>query len=104
MFTNQMKEENDIEDEDISDIVNNIRSIEGVLVAISIKQNSKSPQKYAISSRANCDIDVSAVCAALGGGGHKRASGATVISTDPVSAFDACVPLFEKAVNEYKAR
>lgn len=104
MITNEMKEENSIEDEDISDIVNCIRSIEGVLVAVSIKQNSKDPQKFAISSRANCDIDVSAVCKVLGGGGHTRASGATVISHDPVSAFNTCVPLFEKAVKDYKVK
>ena len=104
LMTNEMKEKNGIKDEDISDIVNSIRSIEGVLVAVSIKQNSKDPQKYAISSRANCDIDVSSVCKMLGGGGHTRASGATVISCDPVSAFNACVPLFENAVNEFKAR
>jgi phosphoesterase RecJ-like protein len=28
--------------------------------------------------RANADIDVSEICAAFGGGGHKRAAGATV--------------------------
>lgn len=102
MITNKMKEENGIGDEDISDIVNSIRSIEGVLVAVSIKQLSKDPHKYAISSRANCDIDVSGVCAELGGGGHKRASGATVISLDPVSAFNTCIPLFEKLINDYR--
>lgn len=104
MITNQMKEENGIGDEDISDVVNNIRSIEGVLVAISLKQGTKDPSKYAISSRANCDIDVSAVCAMLGGGGHKRASGASVVADSPKQAFDACIPLFEKAVNEFKER
>lgn len=104
MITNQMKAENSIGDEDISDIVNNIRSIEGVLVAISIKQGTKDPTKYAISSRANCDVDVSAVCAIMGGGGHKRASGATVTADTPGEAWHACVPLFEKAVNEYKER
>lgn len=104
MITNEMKAQNGIGDEDISDIVNSIRSIEGVLVAVSMKQSSKDPQKYAVSSRANCDIDVSAVCSSFGGGGHKRASGATVVSSDPVSAFSTCIPLFEKAVNEFKAR
>lgn len=104
MFTREMKEQNGITDEDISDIVNCIRSIEGVLVAVSIKQGDKDPQKYSISSRANCEIDVSRVCAQLGGGGHVRASGATLISPDPVSAFNKCIPLFEEAVNQYKAR
>jgi len=104
MFTREMKEQNGIIDEDISDIVNCIRSIEGVLVAVSIKQSDKDPQKYSISSRANCEIDVSKVCAQLGGGGHVRASGAMLVSPDPVSAFNKCVPLFEEAVNQYKAR
>ncbi len=104
MFTREMKEQNGITDEDISDIVNCIRSIEGVLVAVSIKQSDKDPQKYSVSSRANCEIDVSRVCAKLGGGGHVRASGATLVSPDPVSAFNECIPLFEEAVNQYKAR
>ena len=104
MMTNKMKEENGIADEDISDIVNSIRSIEGVLVAVSIKQSGRDPQRFAVSSRANCEIDVSHVCAKLGGGGHMRAAGATLVSSDPVSAFNACIPLFEQAVNEYKAR
>lgn len=104
MFTREMKEQNGITDEDISDIVNCIRSIEGVLVAVSIKQGDKDPQKFSVSSRANCEIDVSRVCASLGGGGHVRASGATLISPDPVSAFNKCIPLFEEAVNQYKAR
>ena len=104
LFTNEMKEQNDICDEDISDIVNCIRSIEGVLVAVSIKQGTRDPQKFSISSRANCDIDVSQVCAMMGGGGHTRAAGATLTSPDPVSAFKKCTALFEDAVNQYKAR
>ncbi|MBQ7226718.1 MAG: bifunctional oligoribonuclease/PAP phosphatase NrnA [Clostridia bacterium] len=102
MFTNEMKDEISIGDEDISDIVNSIRSIEGVLVAVSLKQSQKDPHKFSVSSRSNCDIDVSAVCVQLGGGGHVRASGATVVSPDPVSAFNTCIPLFEKAVKDYK--
>ncbi|MBO4982943.1 MAG: bifunctional oligoribonuclease/PAP phosphatase NrnA [Clostridia bacterium] len=104
MLTNEIKEQNGICDEDISDIVNSIRSIEGVLVAVSIKQGTKDSQKYSISSRANCDIDVSKVCAMLGGGGHARASGAMVVAESPKIAYEKCVPLFEKAVNEFKVR
>ena len=104
VFTNEMKAQNNITDDDISDIVNCIRGIDSTMVAVSIKQNTRDPNKYSVSSRANCDIDVSQVCAKLGGGGHTRASGATVIAPDPVSAFNACVPLFEEAVNQYKAR
>lgn len=102
MFTNEMKEKNSIGDEDITDIVNCIRSIEGVLVAVSLKQGTKDPTKYSVSSRSNCDIDVSRVCVALGGGGHVRASGASVIANSPSEALSKCIPLFEKAVMEYK--
>ena len=104
LFTNEMKAENGICDEDISDIVNYIRSIEGILVAVSIKQGTKDENKYSISSRANCEIDVSRVCAMLGGGGHSRAAGASIVANSPEEAFDICVPLFEKAVKEYKLK
>lgn len=104
LFTNEMKAQIGISDEDISDIVNSIRSIEGVLVAVSIKQGTRDPQKFSISSRANCEIDVARVCAMMGGGGHMRAAGATLTSPDPVSAFNACTELFAEAVNQYKAR
>ena len=50
MFTKAMHEENDITDEDIGDIVNCIRSIEGVKVAVSIKQTTNDENKYSISS------------------------------------------------------
>lgn len=103
LFTNEMKANNQINDEDISDIVNCLRSIEGVLVAVSIKQSSKDPSKFFISSRANCDIDVSQVCAKFGGGGHARASGASLIAQSPNEAFNLCVPHFEEAVNKYGA-
>ena len=104
LFTNQLKEENNIGDEDISDIVNNLRSIEGVLAAVSIKQSTKEPTRFFISSRANCDIDVSQVCAKLGGGGHVRASGASITAQSPREAYNLCVPLFEEAVKEFKSR
>ncbi len=102
VFTNEMKEANKISDADIGDIVNSVRGIDGVLVALSLKQNSKDETKYSLSSRANADIDVSKVCAILGGGGHKRASGATIIASSPNDAKKQVITLFENAINEYK--
>ena len=102
VFTNEMKEANKIVDADIGDIVNSVRGIDGVLIALSLKQNTKDPLKYSLSSRANADIDVSSVCSQLGGGGHKRAAGATVIANSPSEAKDTVIPLFEKAVLDYK--
>ncbi len=101
MFTNKMKEENGISDADIGDIVNSVRSVEGVLVAISLKQQ-KDETKYALSSRANADIDVSRVCVEFGGGGHVRAAGATVVASTPDEAVEIVASKFGEAIEEYK--
>lgn len=99
-FTNEMKESGNVTDEDIGDIVNYIRAIEGVSVAVSLKQSSKDENKFFISSRANEDIDVSAVCAKFGGGGHPRAAGATFTAGTPKEALEICTSLFSEAIEK----
>ena len=101
MFTNEMKEANKITDADIGDIVNTVRSVEGVLVAISLKQQ-RDETKFSLSSRANAEIDVSKVCAGFGGGGHVRAAGATVVASTPKEAVEIVVSEFGNAIEEYK--
>ena len=96
MFTKKMRDENGITDEDIGDIVNCIRSIEGVMVAVTIKQTTKDENKYSISSRSNCEIDVASACAQIGGGGHIRAAGATLIANSPSEAEATIIKLFEE--------
>ncbi len=102
MFTSDFKKENGINDEDISDAVNHVRGIEGVLVAVTIKQSFEDEKKFFISSRSNAEIDVSSVCASIGGGGHKRAAGATIRCESPKEALDLVVGLFSKAIEEFK--
>lgn len=101
MVTNETKREYGVDETDISDIVNTIRQIQGVLVAVSIKQVDDDERRFSVSSRANADIDVSALCASIGGGGHPRAAGATVIASSPSEAFEIVRALFSKGVNEY---
>lgn len=55
------------------------RSIEGVLVGITIKQRDEN--EYRVSLRTEAGIDASKICAALGGGGHKAAAGCTLCGT-----------------------
>ena len=102
VFTNKMKEENGISDADIGDIVNSVRSVEGVLVALSLKQSTKDEKKYSLSSRANAEIDVSRGCMLLGGGGHTRAAGATVEASSEKEAIDIVVSIFSRLIDEYK--
>ena len=73
-----------------------------MLVALALKQNSKDETKYSLSSRANAEIDVSKVCQSLGGGGHVRAAGATIIAGSASEAKNQVIPLFENAINEYR--
>lgn len=98
LFTKKMRDDNSITDEDIGDIVNSIRSIEGVKVAVTIKQTTQNEEKYSISSRSNCDADVSSICAKIGGGGHTRAAGATLIASTPEEAESTIIKLFESLI------
>lgn len=104
VFTNEMKEQNGVSDADIGDIVNAVRGIDGVLIALSLKQSSKDATKFSLSSRANAEIDVSRVCQKFGGGGHFRAAGATVVADTVSEARERVVSAFVEALNEYKTR
>ena len=52
------------------------RSVEGVKAGITIKQTDN--EEFKVSLRTYPPLDASAICKALGGGGHKAAAGATV--------------------------
>ena len=52
------------------------RSVEGVKAGITIKQTDD--EEFKVSLRTYPPLDASAICKALGGGGHKSAAGATV--------------------------
>lgn len=91
-----------IKSEDLGRAVDVPRKLENVLVAFVLKQDVENKEKFKLSSRANCPIDVSTVCAAFGGGGHQRAAGATLTAPTPKDAYLAAVSAFSKAVAEYK--
>lgn len=71
------KQFNKLDDEHLSTVVDVARSVAGVAVAVAIRQPGKDGT-FRVSMRANEDIDVSDICAVWGGGGHKRAAGATM--------------------------
>ncbi len=64
------------EDEDTYDVINVIRRVDGVKVAILVRE--KDDGSYKISTRSACEIDVSKICALFGGGGHAGAAGCSV--------------------------
>lgn len=85
-FPYSLKEENGLSEEHLETIVDIARCISGVMVAIAVKQPNND-DKYRISLRSNCGIDVSRVCAAFGGGGHKKAAGCTITASSDKEAY-----------------
>jgi len=83
----EMLREHGLTNEDIGNIVDLPRSVAGVLIALSLKQDADDPTSWHVSSRASFEGDVSAVCAQFGGGGHTRAAGCTVTASDGDEAF-----------------
>jgi len=64
-------------DESMETVIEIPRSLMGVEVAVAIRQ-SENNGNFRASMRSVGDIDVSKVCAAFGGGGHKRAAGCSL--------------------------
>ncbi len=84
-FPYELKEANGLLDEHLETIVDIARCVSGVSVALAVKQPKKD-NKYRISLRSNSNVDVSKICAAFGGGGHKKAAGCTVEACDADTA------------------
>ena len=102
LVTNEMKKKYGVGDDDISDIISTVRTIQGVLIAVSVKETS-TPNRFSVSSRANADINVADLCVKLGGGGHPRAAGATVIGMETNEAYELIKNTFSEGIYGYKA-
>lgn len=101
MFTTEMLECANLSETDIGNAVETPRGVEGVLVGISIRQLSSDPTKFKVSSRANAEIDVAAVCAKFDGGGHVRAAGCTITADSPEEALAVAARAFGEAIRNY---
>lgn len=64
---------------DLEGIVNQLKNTKGVHFAILLTETDT--LTYKVSMRSDETLDVAKVCAALGGGGHVRAAGATLSGT-----------------------
>lgn len=103
-FTQQMLADAGLTEEEIGNVVDTPRGVEGVLVGLSIRQTAADPRAYKVSSRANVECDVSAVCASFGGGGHVRAAGCTIEADSMEDAENMVVGAFCEAVRAYKEK
>ncbi|MBQ5332636.1 MAG: bifunctional oligoribonuclease/PAP phosphatase NrnA [Oscillospiraceae bacterium] len=74
--TAETVEETGLAPEEFEGLASIPMQIEGVEVGVTIKE--KEPNKFKVSMRSAENINVSDICAKLGGGGHIRAAGCTV--------------------------
>ena len=99
-FSSQMQSASGLGERDLGSIIDIPRGIKGVLVAAVIKQRTGDDGIYRVSLRANVDLDVSAIAARFGGGGHKRAAGASLEADSAESAEKIIVTAIEQAFTE----
>ncbi|MBE6685791.1 MAG: bifunctional oligoribonuclease/PAP phosphatase NrnA [Ruminococcaceae bacterium] len=95
-FTNEIKEAKGIDDDALASVNSLPREIEGVELGIVIKEKSQKPGEFKVSMRSGVSVDCSEICQRLGGGGHIRASGASVKAESIENAKDIIL----KAVSE----
>ena len=94
-FTYQMKQKLGVLDEHLETLIDVARSVEGVDVAVAIRQPG--PEKsFRVSTRSSSAVDVSAVCAYFGGGGHIRAAGCTIVADCIDHVADLVITEIEK--------
>lgn len=74
--TAEMQAETGCSGTDLEGIAVISRSVEGVIAGVTLKQIGD--DEFKVSLRTYPPLDASAICKALGGGGHKGAAGATV--------------------------
>lgn len=75
-FLREDFEETDTDDSKTDGIVNEIRNVDGVKVAVSISEIAD--KRYKVSFRSSDMVDCSRIAMVFGGGGHKNAAGCRV--------------------------
>ena len=89
-----VKTEMGFSDEHFDTLVDVARGLQGVQVAAAIRQPTDEGI-YRVSMRSSCHVDVAAVCAEFGGGGHIKAAGCTVSCE---GGIEAVVEMIAEAV------
>ncbi len=89
---------NGLEESDTSAAVETPRSLEGVKVALSVRQTVSDEKLFKVSSRSNCDVNVAEICATFGGGGHDKAAGCRVNADSPEKALEILVSAFGRGL------
>ena len=90
LFPYALKAALNLRDEHLETLVDVARSLEGVEVAVSIRQPS-TEAVFRVSMRSAGSCNVAAICAQFGGGGHEKAAGCTISARDADEAMEKIV-------------
>lgn len=83
--------------EDAEGLIDHIRAIEGVIVAVVFEETEPELTRISLRSKSD-DVDVNAIAGEFGGGGHKAAAGAR-IAGKPIAAQRRVLNAIKKALN-----
>ena len=89
-----VKRAHGLTDEHLDTLVDVARGLQGVQIAAAIRQPTDEGI-YRVSMRSSCHVDVSAICASFGGGGHVKAAGCTIMCD---GGIEAAVEMVAKAL------
>ncbi len=98
VITRDMLEKHQALDEHVDGLVETLRRVDSVLVAAIFKETRERGCKVSLRSDTH-DIDVSAIMAQFGGGGHKMAAGCTINAPVP-QAIEEVIPILEERVRQ----
>ncbi len=87
ILTNEDKARYGLCDSDLETAIDIVRMSEGARVSFVIKEVGGQDGTYRVSMRSDGEIDVSAICAVFGGGGHRAAAGCTVVAENAQEAL-----------------
>ena len=82
-----------VDEKDMSDIVNIARSVKGTEIAVSVRETGG---KVKLSFRSNGKYEVDGIAQMFGGGGHKMASGATIVGGEIPEILDKVINYAEE--------
>lgn len=94
-FRYEMKMQNDIVDEQLETLIDVARQVEGVEIAMAVRQPT-SEGRFRVSTRSSGEFNVAALCARLGGGGHVKAAGCTVMA----GSMDEVLDILHRTLRE----
>ena len=85
--------------EHLETLVDIPRNLSGVMIAAALRQNEPDGV-FRVSLRSSCDVDVAAVCAAFGGGGHAKAAGCSITASTADEAVEMLVEKLAEALEK----